>query len=113
MTDYERGDIVLVPYPFGEWAGARKRPALVVSSAEYNQATGELIIAQITSRMSAPPRPGDHPIEGWKEASLPRPAMVRSRLATLETSLVVRHLGTLSQADLKAVQENLSSLIGA
>ncbi len=79
MTDYKPGDVILVPYPFAERAGGKKRPALVVSSLEYNQATGELVIAQITGRLSAALRPGDHRIESWREANLPRPALVRCR----------------------------------
>ena len=31
MTDFKEGDVVLVSYPFGEGAGVRKRPALVIS----------------------------------------------------------------------------------
>ena len=84
MTVYKRGDVVLVPYAFDERGAGKKRPALVISTEEYHQATGELLIAQITSRVSAPPRPGDYPIEGWREAKLPRPALVRARLATLK-----------------------------
>jgi mRNA interferase MazF len=111
MTDYKPGDVILVPYPFGERAGGTKRPALIVSSEEYNQSTGELIIAQITSRMSAPPRPGDYLIEGWREASLPRPALVRARQATLEASLVLRRLGALNETDFKAAQAALKSAL--
>ena len=111
MTGYDRGDVILVPYPFGERAGGRKRPALVISSREYNQATGELVIAQITGRVSAPERSGDYELEKWKEANLPGPAMVRSRLATLSTSLVLRRLGTLSADDFQRALASLSAVI--
>ena len=111
MTGYEAGDIILVPYPFGERAGGRKRPALVLSPSEFNQATGELVIAQITSRSAATARPGDYRIEGWKEANLPRSALVRARLATLKTSLVLRRLGTLSDAEFQGARSALSEAI--
>jgi mRNA interferase MazF len=111
MTGYDRGDVILVPYPFGERAGGRKRPALVVSPAEYNQATGELIIAQITGRVSAPARRGDYQIEDWKEANLPHPALVRSRLATLKPALVLRRLGRLTEADLRRAQAALTEVL--
>ena len=93
MTGYRPGDVVLVPYPFGYGAGGRKRPALVVSGDGYNQGTGELVIAQITSRISAPPRQGDYRIEEWREAKLPRPALVRARLAGGASVLWVTHDG--------------------
>ena len=101
MTVYKRDDVVLVPYPFDVPGASKKRPALVIGTDEYHQATGELLIAQITSRVSAPPRPGDYPIEGWREAKLPRPALVRARLATLKTSLVLRQLAALTEADFR------------
>ena len=111
MTGYDQGDVILVPYPFGERAGGRKRPALVVSPSEYNQATGELIIAQITGRLSAPERQGDYAIGDWKEANLPHPAVVRSRLATLKTSLVLRRLGSLTEEDFQGAQAALSGVL--
>ena len=111
MTDYDRGDVILVPYPFGERAGGRKRPALVISSLRYNQTTGELVIAQITGRASPPERPGDTPLEDWKAANLPRPAIVRSRLATLKTSLVLRRLGSLSESDLERMMAAFTTVI--
>ena len=112
MTVYEPGDVVLVPYPFGERAGGRKRPALVISPTEFNETTSELIIAQITSRLSGDPRPGDYTIENWKDANLPRPAKVRCRLATLQSSLVLRRLGKLSEADLSNAQSAIDASLG-
>ncbi len=110
MTAYDPGDVVLVPYPFGERAGGKKRPALVVSSEEHNQETGELVIAQITSRVSSSPRRGDYHIEGWREAHLPRPALVRARLATIEASLVLRKLGGLANSEFQSAQNSLRSI---
>ncbi len=98
-ADFNPGDVILLSYPFGEGAGVRKRPALVVSSSAFNQETGDLVIAQITSRVSAPARAGDYAIAEWRQAKLPRPALVRARLATLARSLVLRRLGALSEVD--------------
>ena len=112
MIVYEPGDVVLVPYPFGERAGGRKRPGLGISPAEFNETTSEIVIAQITSRLSGDSRPGDSTIEGWREANLPRPAMVRCRLATLQTSLVLRRLGKLSEAEFGKIQDVLYMALG-
>jgi mRNA interferase MazF len=112
MTDYEPGAVILVPYPFGERAGGRKRPVLVVSSPQYHQETGELIVAQITGRVSAPARAGDYRIEGWRQANLPRPALVRARLATIQRSLVLRQLGRLSDPDFRAALGSVQAVLG-
>jgi mRNA interferase MazF len=37
MPAYGFGDIVLVPFPFTDQSGAKKRPAVIVSSAAYNR----------------------------------------------------------------------------
>ena len=103
MTDFKEGDVVLVSYPFGEGAGVRKRPALVISRNNFNQQTEELIVAQITSRISSPNREGDYQIINWREASLIKPAIVRLRLATLPTAMVLRRLGSLTQEDFRGV----------
>ena len=110
MTAYDPGDVVLVPYPFGERSGGKKRPALVVSSSQYNQETGELVVAQITSRRSSPSRVGDYIIEAWSECNLPHPALVRARLATIETFQVLGKLGRLPAAELQAAQADLQSI---
>ena len=111
MTEYKPGDVILLPYPFGERTSRKKRPALVISSNEYNQVTGELVIAQVTSRVSSNARPGDSQIKGWQEANLPLPALVRCRLATVKSSLVLRRLGELTEADFQAVLKSLNASI--
>ncbi len=102
----------LVPFPFGQRAGGHKRPALVVSSPSHNEETGQLVIAQITGRVSGPPRPGDYTIEGWKEAGLLKAALVRARLATIAATLVFRKLGTLEQAELSGALRAVQSVLG-
>ncbi len=111
MTGFSPGEVILVAYPFDQRAGGRRRPALVVSPSSYNEQTGELVIAQITSRVKAPPRPGDYRIQDWKQANLPRPAMVRARLATIPAILVLRSLGSLSATDFQEAMDGLAGLL--
>ena len=110
MTDYEPGDVILVPFGFAGQPGGWKRPALVVSSSQYNQETGELVVAQITSRRSSPSRVGDYIIEAWSECNLTHPALVRARLATIEASQVLGKLGSLPDAEFQAAQADLQSV---
>ena len=106
MTDYKQGDVILVPFKNDN--GAKKRPALVLSSLAHNVATGELVIAQVTSRAPSQSRSGDYQIAQWQEANLPGPALVRCRLATIKNSGVVRKLGEMAEADLHGVTQVLS-----
>ncbi len=106
-TTCSRGDVVLVPYPFTDLTGSRQRPGVVVSSDTYNQATNDLMIAQITGNVTSPERSGDHMIVLWQQARLHMPSRVRAKIATFNHRVVRRVLGQLSQVDMMAVEANL------
>jgi len=112
MTNYRRGDIVLVPFPFTDLSDVKRRPALVVSTDDYNERTADVIIAQVTSRVNSPPRPGDHRVRSWKEAGLLAPSLVRARLTTLHSSLLVRVLGRMPAEEMNAIDSSLASPLG-
>lgn len=111
MTAYEPGDVILVPFPFGQRAGGRKRPALIISGTDYNRDAGQLIIAQITGRVSDSSRMGDYLIQDWSAAGLLGPSIVRARVATVESGLVLRKLGSLTPDDLAAALVAVQSVL--
>ena len=51
-TDYRRGDIVLVPFPFTDLSSTKKRPALVVSPDSFNEHAQDVVLVAITSQPS-------------------------------------------------------------
>ncbi len=108
---FRRGDVVLVPFPFTEQRASKKRPALVVSSNDYNGACPDVIVAQVTSRLNPPPRPGDHRVRDWRGAGLISASLVRARLTTLHRSVVVRRLGRLSGDDMLEVNHSLMTAL--
>jgi mRNA interferase MazF len=112
MTACERGSIVLVPFPFTDLSEVKRRPALIVSTRHYNERTDDVIIAQITSRVNSPARPGDHSLARWREAGLLAPSLVRAKLTTLHSSLIARSLGSLPEAEMRAVDKSLASVLG-
>lgn len=112
MTRPERGSVVLVPFPFTDLSAVKRRPALVISTDTYNAATGDVIIAQITSRVNSPPRPGDYRPKRWREAGLLLPSLVRARITTLESSMLIRTLGLMSPEEMTAIDRALASALG-
>ena len=95
-------DVVVVPFPFTDRRAARRRPALIVSSARFNDAHGQAILAMVTS--TAGEWPSDVAVRGWREAGLNVPCKVRLKFFTLDRTLIVRRLGALSQRDGAAVK---------
>ena len=81
-TDYSFGDVVLVPFPFTDQSAIKKRPAVIVSSANYHRSRADVILMAVTSQ-SAPARQPDLRIQGWEEAGLlGDPAEIREREAS-------------------------------
>lgn len=42
---FQRGDVVLIPFPFTDLTTTKTRPAVVVSSAAYQSVRPELLLA--------------------------------------------------------------------
>lgn len=106
---YQKGDVVLVPFPFAEARATKAQPALVLSDATYEQSTGNVILAQITSQ--AAQFPSDHVLHDWTKAGLKKPSIVRMKLATLAASLVRYKPGALTPADLAGVDACLKQVL--
>ncbi len=102
---FELFDVVVVPFPFTDRQAARRRPALVVSSPDFNATHDQSILAMITSAESE--WPSDVAIEGWREAGLSVPCKVRLKLFTLDDALILRKAGALSERDGEAVKNSL------
>lgn len=102
-------EVVVVPFPFTDRQAAKRRPALVVSSADFNTAHEQSILAMITS--AADEWRSDVPVRDWREAGLNVPCKVRLKLFTLDNALVLRRLGALSQYDRNAVKNGLSHFL--
>ena len=100
-------DVVTVPFPFTDRQATKRRPALVISSTTFNTAHEHSIFAMVTS-VTRNPWTSDVPIEDWQKAGLNTACRVRFKVFTLDNSLVLRRLGTLSARDRKAVVRALS-----
>ncbi|MGH7860568.1 MAG: type II toxin-antitoxin system PemK/MazF family toxin [Candidatus Binatia bacterium] len=110
-TPYERGDIALVRFLFADEQGAKQRPVLVLSGGEYHAGRQEVIVAALTSNVSRL-LPGDHLIEEWKDAGLPKPSVATGILRTIKRTMIGRVLGRMTARDLSAYQKVLRKMLG-
>jgi len=48
--NYQKGDIVIIQFPFSDLSRVKKRPSLIISNDVVNQ-TGDYLMVQITSKI--------------------------------------------------------------
>jgi mRNA interferase MazF len=111
MTSYEQGDVVLVRFTFTEETGAKRRPALIVSTSNYHSGRQEAIMAAITSNVDRL-LIGHHLIADWQEAGLLFPSVATGIIRTIKQTMIERRLGVMPPADMQTIRKNLRQTLG-
>ena len=105
----ERGDLLLIPFPFTDLSAAKRRPVLALTSPdEY----GDFIALPVTSRPQA--------VHGlaitttdFVTGSLPAASWIRTnRIVTLNASLVIKTIGNVSEQVVAAAVARFCAHIG-
>jgi len=111
-TDFQFGDILLVPFPFTDQTAVKQRPAVVVSSSAYHRDRPDLILMAVTSQVRPGNKIGEAVVTKWKEAGLIKPSVFKPLLTTTERGLIRRKLGSLVDEDRAALRTMLGEIIG-
>jgi mRNA interferase MazF len=111
MTEYNRGDIVLISFIFADETGIKHRPAVIISSQAYHAGRDESIISAITSRTDRL-LIGDHLIDDWKSAGLLFPSVATSIIRTVKQNMIHKKLGSLSAHDKREIDSKLKLALG-
>lgn len=102
----EKGDIVLIPFPFTDLKGNKNRPALVLISGSLD-ITVSFISTQLKCKEEYDIELKSSYVNGLKKDSLLR----LSKIATIDKELALGKLGNISNADMVIVNENLRNLL--
>jgi len=111
MTEFNRGDVVLVSFIFSDETGERRRPAVIVSSDAYHQSRQEAVIAAITSRTDRILE-GDHLISDWQGAGLLFPSVATGIIRTIKQGMIARKLGSMPASDMRSIDSKLKLILG-
>ena len=104
---FQRGEVVLIPFPFTDLSATKTRPAVVVSSPVYQSVRPELLLAYVSSQISKADAVVDYILNDWQTAGLLKPSFVRPKIAAIEPSLIVHQVGQLSAQDMAEVERRL------
>ncbi|KJS03662.1 MAG: hypothetical protein VR68_00685 [Peptococcaceae bacterium BRH_c4a] len=108
MTKFEPGEVVLVPFPFSDLTGVKKRPALVLADIEGGH---EIICLMLTS-VQMKSEKYEYNIASWKEAGLLKPTVARiHRLFTLNQNMVHKKLGRLAAEEYTIILQRVINLL--
>lgn len=102
-------DVVVVPFPFSNQPGAKRRPALVLSDRTFN-ARGHTVLAMITTSGHRS-WPGDVLLSDYKIAGLHAPCLARLKIFTLDNRLILKGIGHLSPSDRKEFEVQLRTYL--
>lgn len=105
----DQWDVVVVPFPFTEKPGTKRRPALVLSNKAFNE-NGHTLLTMITTKAHRP-WPGDTEIEEDSIAGLHTSCIVRLKAFTLDNRLILNKVGNLSLAHRQRVAEQVHRYI--
>jgi len=103
MQTFSRNDVALIRYPFSDLSQFKVRPAVIVGPDRESR---DLFIVPLTSRLS-PCLPGEFTLTDWRTAGLHVPSAVKRGIYTVDSGLVIKHLGCLSTGDEEKLKDAL------
>jgi len=116
MTDYNPGDVVLIPFPFTDLSTVKQRPAIILSSAVFNLHHQDAILAAITSHVPEALTSDEYLLsdEEQRAAGLPKSSIIKvGKLVTLDQRLIRKHLGRMPKAGQEQLIHIVMDIFGA
>lgn len=106
----EKGDVIIMPFPFSDLSSAKNRPVLVIANIEGE----DIIVCQITSKE----RNDKYSImlyeNEFKEGNLNTTSTIRpNRLFTADKKKILYKVGKLKEFKIKEVQNKLIDILTA
>jgi mRNA interferase MazF len=108
----ESGEIVLVPFPYSNQQSAKQRPALVLSSSDFNSGP-DAVLCAITSNLQNSDRSILINQSDMAKGNLLLPSRIKpGKLVSVEQSVIRKSVGRVSATVMHQVWKELDSLLG-
>ena len=101
----KRGDILLVPFPYSDMSTSKVRPAIVISSAQYQKTQPDIVLAAITSNILAANTALDYTLRDWQQSGLKMASAFKPALFTLDPKRIVHSIGSVSSRDMQEIDK--------
>ena len=108
MEKFVKGDIVVIPFPFSDLSGSKKRPALVLADLQGD----DFILCQITSQHTKDIYTIAINDSDFKTNKLPVPSNIRpNRIFTADKNIIIKKAASLDEVVFKGVIQKVISIL--
>ena len=97
-----RDDVVLLPIPFTDLSSRKVRPAIVIGCGDHPD---DRFVVPLTSQLAHV----SFVLADWLVAGLNVPSGVKAQIATVDSSLVIKVVGRLTDRDRTTLNHHLRS----
>jgi len=109
---FNRGDIVIVPFPFSNLTRIRQRPVLVLSKSVYLKECDDVITCGITSNLKDSKYSVLIDNSDLIEGNIPVQSRIKvDKLFTLEQGIIIKKVGRINKETLNKVKREFVNLI--
>ena len=108
MGKFIKGDVVIIPFPFSDLSGAKRRPALVLADLPGD----DILLCQITSQQTKDSYAVPLTAIDFVSGSLPVNSFIRpTRIFTADKSIIVRKAGVVKSHVIDDVVDRIIRLL--
>lgn len=112
-TTYKQGEVVVVPFPFSDLSGIKKRPVMILSTEQYNAKTQDVVVCGITSNLKDSTHSVLFDNKDLVSGSIPTISRIKvDKLFTIEKSKIIKSMALVSDEVLNNTKDEIISLFG-
>ena len=110
MGKFVKGDIVIIPFPFTDLSGNKKRPAFVIADLPGD----DIIVCQITSKAKSDSLALPLEAQDFASGGLPTDSFIRpNKIFTADKNIILSTAGHLSETKVRDAINAVITLISS
>ena len=110
MGQFVKGDVVIIPFPFTDLSGSKKRPALVVADLPGD----DIIVCQITSKSKSDPFALPIAAHDFISGSLPVDSNIRpNKIFTADKNMILSVAGRLTDTKISVALNSIIAIVSS
>ena len=108
MATFVKGDVIVVPFPFSDLSGEKKRPAMVVTELDGD----DIILCQITSQQISDRYSIQLGDQDFDEGTLKKSSNLRpNRIFTADKQIILYKVGRLKKQKIDQIIQKIIEII--